>query len=232
MKTNETNNTARKLTLEEIAAMPRKTDLYFTYEEDCPDDGIVWNWGATATIVAPGMNGRIIVVSEGGYRDFDIYDDLLNDPDISFWDHEPDQQQLKGISEEEYGTVPENVLLKNLSHRITSEKMTYERFCRAADLDLDTFTKAMTGACDFTAGMIAKISKTLNLTDDELMKMFTVSSKDAEPAAEAPKQDYEPKNPMTDEIARLAVKLFRMPVEKSQRLVPMIWDLIKNDQTA
>ena len=229
MKINETNTTAaEKLTLSEIAAMPRKADLYFTKENEEPEDGILWHEIELATIVDPGMYGRIIVVSKGGYRDFDICDDLLDDPTIAFWNREPDHQQLKGVSEDEFNTLPEGILLKNLSRRITSEKMTFETFCRDADLDLDSFTNAMTGNSDFTAGMVAKISKILNLIDGEMMDLFTVKHQDEEPVAPAVAPDPEPENPMTKELAKLTVKLFQMPEEKSKRLVPLIWNLINN----
>lgn len=103
--TNTKNTIARKLTLEEIKALSRGSVVWvvmiFTSEDGTVfhtiDPVMVWR--------TKEGSGLIGCSDECSYIDICIDDDLFSDPDLTIWNIEPDDNQLKGISQEEFDSL-------------------------------------------------------------------------------------------------------------------------------
>ena len=171
MKTNETT-TARKLTLEEIEALPKASVIWL--EMDMKDDnGICWHDVLPLLVCVPGKGGVLMGGDRDSFVDFDINDQLMNDPDNHFWSHEPSHDMLPGITRDEYNSIHEkDFVFPMLVEAITNRKLTFDRFCELAELNISKFMDALTGKREFVLWEIATIRDTLKLTADQLRKIF------------------------------------------------------------
>lgn len=166
---------ARKLTLEEIKALPKATVIWFALEQT-GDTGVIWHSVYPCVVCASGENGMIIGGNKEEIFCRDITDTMLDESDISFWDHEPNDIQLIGINEKEYNSFDfheEDIIFPALAAAITSRRISFKRFCDMAELDKKQFAKAITGQREFAAWDIEKISQVLNLTDSETDELFS-----------------------------------------------------------
>ncbi len=170
------NTNAKKLTLKEIEAMPRGSVVW--RGDVNIDDGVIWHYAAPAVICVAGPGGYLLGGDEAGTFDMDINEHLMNDPTTTFWDNEPSDAQLLGITRAEFDSMdtPEEIVFPKLATAITSRKMSLENFCEKAGLVYHEFWNAMTGKREFRQWEIVKIRVALNLTDDEVMEIFFPSS--------------------------------------------------------
>lgn len=171
MKTNETT-TARKLTLEEIEALPKASVIWL--EMDMKDDnGICWHDVLPLLVCVPGKGGVLMGGDRDSFVDFDINDQLMNDPDNHFWSHEPSHDMLPGITRDECNSIHErDFVFPMLVEAITNRKLTFDRFCELAELNISKFMDALTGKREFMLHEIVAIRTALNLSDDEVRGIF------------------------------------------------------------
>lgn len=171
------NTNAKKLTLKEIEAMPRGSVIW-RGEVNSSDDGIIWHYADPAVICVAGPGGYLLGGCDAGTFDMDINEHLLDSPTLTFWDREPADEQLPGITRAEFDAMdePEMIVFPNLAMAITSRRMTLEKFCEIAGLAYQEFWYAITGKREFRQWEIVKIRVALNLTDDEVMEIFFPSS--------------------------------------------------------
>lgn len=174
MKTTNETNTARKLTLDEIKALPRASVVWCAMRT-VSDDGICWFSADPVLVGVAGEGGDLIGSNEAGiiYR---VINDELFDRDVSIWTSEPTPEQAHGITEKEYNALddPNDDCIKfsALATAITSRGMTLEAFSESIGIKSASFWKAITGKREFVKWEIVKIRVSLQLTDDEVMKIF------------------------------------------------------------
>ena len=96
------NTTARKLTLDEIKALP-KASVIWMENQYITDEGIIWYSLDPMMVCVPGENGCLIGGDKHSHFDLDIDDHLLDDS--TMWNMEPAKNQLVGISAAEYDAM-------------------------------------------------------------------------------------------------------------------------------
>ena len=165
------NTIAKKLSLDEIKMLSRGTVLWAEFD-DLTDKGIVWYTLDPVVVCKEGENGCLI----GGGRDSiiarDIDDCLLEN--FTIWNHEPNREQLTGITQEEYDSITneESIVFSGLSAAITSRRYTFKSFCELAGLNYTDFMDALTGKREFIQMEMVIIRSILNLSDAETMAVF------------------------------------------------------------
>ena len=172
MKNNE-KTTARKLTLEEIEALPKASVIWL--EMDMKDDnGICWHDVLPLLVCVPGKGGVLMGGDRDSFVDFDINDQLMNDPDNHFWSHEPSHDMLPGITREERDSIPgdEDFVFPKLVEAITSRKLTFAKFCTLSGMDFSKFMDALNGKREFVQWEMVAIRTTLKLTADQTTEIF------------------------------------------------------------
>lgn len=96
---------AKKLTLDEIKELPKASVVWMAINWT-DEDGIVFHTVDPVMVWRKNKESRLIGSFDNeSYIDRSIDDNLLSDPDLSIWDHEPAEEQLEGISEEEYNRL-------------------------------------------------------------------------------------------------------------------------------
>ena len=162
---------ARKLTIEEIKALPFASVIWFSNVTN--DNGVIWHWKIPVVIVDPGEYGLLVGPDEGGIFDAKINDNMLDNPNCSYWTIEPDNDMLPGITKEEYNNTPDpfpdRIIFPQLAEAITSRKITFEKICNQTGIAFVHFVDAMTGKEDFTCGELATIARELDTTVDEIL---------------------------------------------------------------
>ena len=96
-------NAAKKLSLEEIKALPKASVVWMQIQYES-DDGIKWYSLDPVMVCVPGENGFLI----GGDMDCTIgrnIDDQLLDKDTTIWNMEPDKSQMVGMTAAEYDAL-------------------------------------------------------------------------------------------------------------------------------
>jgi hypothetical protein len=173
---NTMENTAKKLTLEEIKALPRASVIWLvTY--NCSDDGVVWHEVDPSLICVAGEGGVICGADNDSTWDFVINDDLFERPyKFEFWNYEPNREQLPGITGDEYNGLPnandDLIMLPELAAKITYKGFTFDRFCEQTGLNSKRFWKALIGKREFMQWEIVVIRSELNLSDDDVREIF------------------------------------------------------------
>lgn len=167
------NTNAKKLTLDEIKMLPIGSVIWRAYFIET-DNGIVWHGTSPAMICVAGHGGYIIGGDEAGTFEHDIDDHMMDDPTNSFWDSQPSDNQLPGITKQEYNALrgEESITFPDLATAITSRRYTFEAFCKLAGLNYAKFWNAITGSREFTQHEIVTIRSELNLSDDEVKTIF------------------------------------------------------------
>lgn len=163
--------TAKKLTLDEIKALPRGSVMWAEFN-DRTDEGIVWYSLDPVMVCAPGENGCLIGGDKDSFIDRNIDDHLLDD--FTIWSSEPVKEQLSGITAKEYNDLEgeEKIVFPELAAAITSRRYTFMSFCEAVNFNYQKFWNAITGKREFEQWEIVTIRTALNLKDDEVMKIF------------------------------------------------------------
>ena len=165
------NTTAKKLTLDEIKALPRGSVMWIEFN-DRTDEGIVWYTLDPVIVCAAGENGCLIGGNKDSFIDRNIDDHLLDD--LTIWSSVPDKEQLSGITQKEYDELvgEEKIVFPELAAAITSRRYTFDAFCTFTGLDYTKFCNAITGSREFTQCEIVTIRSALNLTDEEVANIF------------------------------------------------------------
>lgn len=165
------NTIAKKLTLDEIKALPKASVIWMEVN-DKTDNGIVWYSLDPVMIRVPGENGYLIGGNKDSIIDLAIDSHLLDN--ISIWNHEPNREQLIGITQEEYDSISneESIVFSGLSAAITSRRYTFKSFCELAGLNYTDFMDALTGKREFIQMEMVIIRSMLNLSDAETMSVF------------------------------------------------------------
>lgn len=163
--------TARKLTIEEIKALPFASIIWYSNVSN--DNGVVWHWKTPVVVYCPGDEGWLGGDAfGGGVIEKSIDDDMFSNPNDSYWNSEPTDDQLPGITKDEYNELwngdEEDITMPKLAEAITGRKITFEKICNLTGIDFGHFTDAMTGKEDFTCGELATIARELNTTVDEI----------------------------------------------------------------
>lgn len=166
-------NAAKKLTLDEIKALPRTSVIWYSYEI-ITDEGIMFHYTAPVMVCVPHENGCLIGGDESSIFDRDI-DDHLMDDDISFWDAEPDRGQLSGITQKEYDDLTDvnSIVFPKLATAITSKGYTFESFSRTAGLNPVQLWESITGQREFTGKEIEVIVDKLNMRAADMRDLFS-----------------------------------------------------------
>lgn len=103
---NTENTIAKKLTLEEIKALPKASVVWMAIHY-ISDDSIVFHTVDPVMVWRTSEgSGLIGCFEKGSYIDRCIDESLLSDPNLTIWDLEPADNQLEGISQEEYDKLP------------------------------------------------------------------------------------------------------------------------------
>lgn len=172
MKNIETNtNTARKLTLEEIEALPFASVIWMSSTDN--DHGVIWHWKSPVVVGAPGKYGVLVGGDEDSIIFREISEKTFADPTETYWTQEPDDAQIPGITADEYNADPDagkirHVQIVQLAEAITGRKVTFRRICELTGIDLQEFMAKMNGKQDFTGGELAAIARALGTTVDEI----------------------------------------------------------------
>lgn len=172
MKTNETN-IAKKLSLEEIEALPKASVIWRGYVFNS-DEGIVWHSIEPLLVCVPGKDGVLMGGDKNSYVDLVINEHLFDDPTDTYWNQEPTDSQLPGITREEYDAFTEEnrIVFTGLASAITSKGMTFKGFCKQNGMNYNSFWNAITGNREFLQKEIVAIRTTLELSDDEAREIF------------------------------------------------------------
>lgn len=173
MKTNDNTNNARMLTLEELETLPRGSVIWRSINLET-DEGIVWHDFDPMMICVSGPNGKLIGADAWNYFEYEINNYLMEDSQIHFWDIEPNDAQLPGITRAEYDalTDEERIVNTKLAAAITSKGMLFEKFCETAGIDYRRFWSAITGSREFVQSEIVTIRTVLSLSDEETREIF------------------------------------------------------------
>lgn len=165
-------NVAKKLTLDEIKALPRTSVIWYSYEI-ITDEGIMFHYAAPVMVCVPHENGCLIGGDGLSIFDRDI-DDHLMDDDISFWDTEPNREQLSGITVDEYDDLIDvnRIVFPKLATAITSKGYTFETFSSATGLNPVQLWKSITGQREFTVKEIEVIVDKLNMSAADMREIF------------------------------------------------------------
>lgn len=166
--------TAKKLTLKEIEALPKASVIWGSCISKS-DDGIVWNDVYPLLVAIPGESGRLIGADEDSIWDYHIKE-LKDWADVDFWDKEPVKEQLSGISRYEYnqlsGRDDDLIKFPALATLITSRGISFDALCELTGLKLNSFWDALIGEREFELWEMAKIRSSLNLTNVETRNAF------------------------------------------------------------
>ena len=169
-KVDTMENTAKKLTLEEIKALPFASVIWHAYVTN--DNGVIHHSKMQVVNVGSGNYGWLAASDEGGLYDEEITDNMLDDFNKSYWTLEPDDDMLPGITRKEFDELPygwpDYITCPKLAEAITSRKITFEKICNQTGIDFGHFVNAMTGKEDFTCGELARIARELNTTVDDI----------------------------------------------------------------
>lgn len=177
------NNTAKKLTLEEIIALPRGSVVWGSFENES-DEGVVWHEVDPMMISVPGENGLLIGSDTYSVFERKIDNQLFHDPvveaidpgaNITIWDHEPARKQLRGISREEYDAMPdelEQIQFTRLAYVITNNGFTFEQISDMTGIKVKRLWNILTGKSEIVQCEIVALRRALDLTDDETMAVF------------------------------------------------------------
>ena len=162
---------ARKLTLKEIETLPFASVIWYSGVSN--DNGVVWHWKLPVVVYATGKDGRLGGDAFAGIFEKDISADLFNNPNDAYWDKEPDDEQLAGITTDEYnelipGHDDEEIVCPKLAEIITGRKMTFKGFCDQNGYDLSEFIEKIVGNKAFTCGELASIAVALHTTVDKI----------------------------------------------------------------
>ncbi len=173
MKTDKNMNTARKLSLEEIEAMPRGSVVWRSFYTKT-DEGIIWHTADPMLVCLPGHGGYLLGADKDSYWEGDIDNSLMSAPDISYWNSEPADDQLRGITKEQYNAMTNEELIVNtkLAAAITTRGVLFKELCSMTGMNFNHFWKALTGECEFVRSEIVTIRTVLDLTDDEVLDIF------------------------------------------------------------
>lgn len=165
------NTIAKKLSLDEIKALPKASVIWMEVN-DITDNGIVWHSLDPVMIRVPGENGYLIGGNKDSIIDLAIDSHLLDN--FSIWNHEPNREQLTGITQEEYDSIrdEESIVFSGLSAAITSRGYTFKSFCELAGLNYTDFMDALTGKREFIQMEMVVIRSILNLSDAETIAVF------------------------------------------------------------
>ena len=170
------NNEARKMTLAEIIALPKGSVIWMELH-DISNDGVVYHSIDPLMVCISGNNGQLIGADEDSIIIHDINDHLLDDSNLIMWDHEPNRNQLIGLSKEEYAALndPDDDLIVYplLATEISSRGITFDRFSEMIDVNPDDFWRALTGKRSFEQWEIVEIRSALNLSDNKVEKIFS-----------------------------------------------------------
>lgn len=221
---------AKRLNREDLKALPGFTKIWMATEEDDIQDGVIWHYTVPAVVFNSGDNPIVpcdIVDSIATYEVSENFAEWA--PDISFWDSEPLKEQLRGISEEEYNSLPEGIKYPKLSRLITGKGMSFKTFCEAAELDLDEFNQMITGQREkITTGEFLKIWNALNLDEEEIMELFEIGTQGQsighEAETEAAKMNHDFYNPetWTEQDKRVIDACIKLPPEELEFLAEMM----------
>ncbi len=173
MENKEKTATARKLTLEEIEALPFASVIWMSSTNN--DNGVIWTWKLPVVIGCPGTYGIIVGGNDDGIFERYIDEHLFDAPGLCFWDSEPDDSQIPGITEEEYNATPdeyEDIVFTKLTAEITTRGITFDRFCKHIGMSKKRFMDKVTGKKEFMQPELVSIRCALNLTDDETRDIF------------------------------------------------------------
>lgn len=173
MENKEKTATARKLTLEEIEALPKGSVIWMSWYTG--DEAVVWHDIVPVMVAVPGKDGLLIGGNRESSCDLDIDSDLFDRPYHEYWDSEPDDSQIPGITEEEYNATPdecEDIVFTKLTAEITARGITFDRFCKHIGMSKKRFMDKVTGKKEFMQPELVSIRCALNLTDDETRDIF------------------------------------------------------------
>lgn len=174
MKITETN-VAKKLTLEEIEALPKATVIWYAYV-NTSDDGVMWHDADPVLICEPGEGGIIYGGDKDSFIDIDISAHMFDDPDVSFWDSEPNRTQLPGITRNEYNALPDPnddlFTFTSLVTAITSRGMTFEALSDVTGINVNRIYEVLSDQDEIVQWEMVAIRKALKLTDEETKKIF------------------------------------------------------------
>ena len=165
---------ARKLTIEEIKALPFASVIWHSYVTN--DNGVVWHSKLPVVIVMPGEWGHLAGSDEAGLFEADIHDNMFDGYYNAYWTMEPDDDMLPGITKEEYNNtpdiVPDSIVYPQLAEAITSRKITFERLSDMTGIKTKRIADILTGKAEIVQLEIVAIRTALNLSDDETMGIF------------------------------------------------------------
>lgn len=165
-------NIAKKLTLNEIKALPRTSVIWYSCVLTT-DEGIMFHYSAPVMVCVPHENGCLIGGDELSIFDRAI-DDHLMDDGITFWDSEPHRKQLPGITDKEYNDLTDvtRIVFTKLATAITSKGYTFDSFSRATGLNPFQLWKSITGQREFSGKEIEVIVDKLNMSAVDMKEIF------------------------------------------------------------
>ncbi len=164
---------AQPLTVDDIAAMPERSWLWFVYS-DIDDEGICWHCIIPMMVSRAGFGGTITGFIDGSEIGFDINNGLTETMDCSFWNTLPDHSKLPGISEREYNkiTIGERIMFTSLATAITSRGLSFDKLSEMTGIRLKRLYRILTDENQIVQHEIVAIRSVLGLTDDETRKTF------------------------------------------------------------
>ena len=169
-------NNAKRMTLQEIEAMPKASVIWFELHSLDDSDTFAEYYNIyPAMIAAPGENGVICWGSSDEYGVLEINNELINN-DRLFWDHEPDKDMIfRGIPADIYNNMhiyPESETAKRLMTAITSRGYEINRFYSLSGVDESEFMQIIQGEREPDLSEIQQISGTLHLDEAEMRSIF------------------------------------------------------------
>ncbi len=164
------NESARKLSLAEIKELPKASVIWLASETTEPE-GIKWFAKLPIMVYVPGEDGAVIGANEAGYFDRK-FSDLFNDTGLSYWDKEPENEQLCGITEDEFNQISNGPIASALTAAIIKRYNSFHLFCEKAGFEYESFLDGMAERRDFSSKELLTIFKLLDLTEEETNELF------------------------------------------------------------
>ncbi len=169
-------NDAKRLTLEEIEALPIGSVVWYEQHVRDDDEQYAEFYSLYPALVAePGKNGTICWAG-GGQFDIMTIDNTLINEDRFFWNAKPDRDMItRGIPDEAYNNLmiyPKTEVGKRLMLAITYRGYEIGPFCQLCGLDESTLTKIITGEKEALRNEIEAIIEALQIDDSKARSIF------------------------------------------------------------